>query len=299
MKRRQLIVLAATCAVVALTTPSHALIGLAARFGEIILENVAPGRTYNLREAARLPLGAQNIGDAETTILVEFIQPRTVDISKDYEAIPDPSWFKAIPETITIGPRSVGFFDILMTVPNDPKYKGKHFQVTVKMRQVGGFFAVGVENKIRFSVGPGPETLQEEKKQKAMQQLDFNVTPQSLFITEVPVGQLYDVKKEQNKGIRVANYSQDPLEVMFEGSRWNAQLTIPEGFEPIPDASWIVFASSHVKVAGEEIGHARMQLRIPDDKKYRGKKYAALIRTALASGFWLDAPVKVLIETKP
>lgn len=299
MNRRPVIVLAALCAVVALSAPSHALIGLAARFGEIVLENVVPGKTYNLREAARLPLGAQNFGDDETDIAVEFKKPAEKDLNKGYEAIPDPSWFRAIPETLTIGPRSVGFFDLLLSVPDDPKYKGRHFQVTVNIHQTGGLFALGIDNKIRFSVGPGPETLQEEKKRKAMQQLDFNVTPQSLYVTEVSVGQLFDVKKEQNKAIRVANYSQDPLEVMFEGAPWNTQLSMPDGYEPIPDAAWIVFASSHVTVAGEGIGQARMQFLIPDDKKYRGKKYAALVRTALASGYWLDAPVKIFIETNP
>ncbi|MDE2237811.1 MAG: hypothetical protein KGK30_07970, partial [Elusimicrobia bacterium] len=145
------VVLAATLAA-GWASPARAVIGLAARFGDVVLENVAPGRTYNLREAAHVPFGMQNIGDAPVTIEVDFSFPSKAQLSKNYEPIPDPSWLKAIPNTLTIGPHSIGFFDLLLSVPDDPKLKGKNFEVMVTGRMKGsGMLALAVENKIRFS----------------------------------------------------------------------------------------------------------------------------------------------------
>jgi hypothetical protein len=279
--------------------PAGATIGLAARFGDVILENADVGRTYNLRESVKVPFGIENRGDEETEIVVEFLPPRKQDLSAGYEPIPDPSWFKALPAKMVIGPRSIGFFDLLMTVPDDPKLKGRHFQAVVKGRMTGGFLALAVENKIRFSIGPGPAALEAEKKKKAMQKLDFDVNPQSVYVTAVPLGVEFDVKKEQGKALRVANYDAAPLALSFSAAAWDSREQPPEGYEPIPDPSWLTFRSAKVKVAGGAIGQVQLVLKIPNNDKHRGKKYAVLVKTGLEAGFWLDAPVKVFVETQP
>ena len=279
--------------------PARGALGLAARFGDVILENAEIGRTYNLRETLHLPFAIENRSDIEVEILVEFLIPAKKRLSPEYEAIPDPSWFRAIPERMKIGAKSLGFFDLLLTIPNDQQLKGKHYQAIVKARMAGvGLFALAIENKIRFSIGPGPETLKEEKNQKAMQQLDFDITPQAIYIREVPLGKRYDVKRETRKSIRVANYAPNDLQIQLSSVEWNKRLYSPEGYEPIPDPGWLTFKSSELKIPDESIRQALIYLEIPDEEKYRGKKYSALIKTGLTTGFWLDAPVRVYIETE-
>jgi hypothetical protein len=170
----------------------------------------------------------------------------------------------------------------------------------VKAKGGGGLFGVAVENRVRISVGsPGPENLKAEKKKKAMQQLDFDVTPQALHLIGVPVGREWDARKEARKTIRVANYAADPLQVRLSVEAWDQRFQMPEGYEALPDLSWLRLKSSTVTVAGSEIGQAQLSVKVPDDAKNKGKRWAAMIRTGLTTGFWLDAPVKVLIETSP
>jgi len=274
-------------------------IGLAMRFGEIIIENVEIGRSYNLREATRVPFVVENKGNEATDIVVEIMMPSKKELSPEYGPLTDPSWFKVVPQRMKVGPASIGFFDLFLTIPDDQSLNGKHYQAVILARTEGaGMLGVGAKNKIRFSIGPGPESIKEEKKRKAMQQVDFDVTPREIYIKDVPVGVSYDVRGEQKKVIRIANYAGDELSVQFNAERWDTNLRLPEGYEPIPDPSWVVFKSSNVKVDAESIGQAQLIINIPDDAQYSEKKYAVLVRTGLITGFWLDAPVYVYLETK-
>ncbi|MDD5657211.1 MAG: hypothetical protein PHF00_08145 [Elusimicrobia bacterium] len=278
-----------------------ARIGLAARFGDVVIEGLEPGRTYDLREQVGVPFAVENRGDAQAEVTVEFELPSASVLAPGYEAVPDPTWFKAIPEKMTLGPHSLGYFELLVSIPDDPALKGKNYQVTIYAHTgPSGMFAVGVRNKLRFSIGPGPATLAEEKRKKSMQRLDFDVTPKAIYLNDVPTGVRYDVLKEGRKSIRVANYAEEPLRVALSVSpEWDRRFALPDGYEPMPDPSWLVFKSSIVVVAGGEIGQGLIELRVPDETGFKGKKYAAVVTTALEQGFWLDAPVRVFFETKP
>ncbi len=278
---------------------SWAKIGLAARFGDVIVENAQIGRTYNLRETLRIPFGVENRGTTDVEVVVDIAQPEKTLLKEPYEAIPDPSWVKSFPNTIKIGPASQGFFDLLLTIPNDPSLNGRHFMAIIKARTTGtGLLGVAVENKLRFSIGPGPESLKEEKRQKAMSKLDFDISPQALYVIQVPLGKKFDVKKEQSKSIRVANFSSDELAIKLESVAWDSKLFLPPGYEPIPDPAWIKFPKPEANVAGEEIKMIPMVIEIPNDPKYAGKKFAGLVKSGLQTGFWLDAPVRIYIEVK-
>ncbi|MEK7383535.1 MAG: hypothetical protein AAB262_09650, partial [Elusimicrobiota bacterium] len=240
-----------------------------------------------------------NKSDIDLDIVVEFERPSASSINQGYEAAPDPGWFKVVPGKIRIGARGVGYFDLLLSVPDDPALRGKHYQVSVKARTAGqGMLNLGIENKIRFSIGPGPQTLADEKKRKAMQQLDFDVTPGELYLRDVPVGKPYDARRQGKKSIRVANYSQDTLRIVMTVEAWNRNYRLPEGYEPIPDPGWVTVQVSTVVVAAEAIGVQGLTVRVPDDKQWRGRRFAVMVRSGLSTGFWLDAPVKVYLETE-
>lgn len=275
-------------------------LGLAARFGDVIVENAEIGKTYNLREALRIPFGIENRSTADIDVVVEIEPPSPKHVTAPYEVIPDPSWVKTIPPKMRIGAKAQGFFDLLLTIPNDPSLNGRHFTAIIKARTEGtGLLGVAIENKLRFSVGgAGPESLKEEKRQKAMAKLDFDVSPQALYLIDVPIGQKFDAKKEQNKSIRIANYSSDTLPIQLSTAAWQPQLTLPTGYEPIPDPNWVSFKKDHENIEGEQIAVFQPVIQIPNDPIHRGKKYAALIRTGLTTGFWLDAPVRLYITVK-
>lgn len=278
-----------------------AKVGLAARFGDVILEGAKPGRTYSLREVARVPFGVENRGDAPTDVVIEFERPGPGALAPDYEPIPDPSWFKAIPDRMSLAAKGMGFCDILVTIPDDPALIGKSYQVQVFARSVsthGSRFGVAIQNRIRLSIGPGPDSIREEKRRKAMQQLDFDVSPKDLYLTDVPVGKAWDARKEAKKSIRVANFAPDELELLLSVEKWDRRFPLPSGYEELPDPSWVKVRPSTVSVSPEEIGLASLVVDVPDKPEHRGKRWAATVKTGLTTGFWLDAPVKLFVETR-
>ncbi len=280
---------------------ARAKVGLAARFGDVILEGAKPGRTYNLREVARVPFGVENRGDAATDVVIQFVRPYAGTLVKDYEEIPDPSWFKALPDRLSLDAKGLGFCDILVTIPDDPALIGKNYQVLVVARSVstnGSMYGVAIQNRIRLSIGQSPESVKEEKQKNAMKQMDFDVKPKELYLLDVPLGKKWDARKEAKKSIRVANYAPDRLDLLLSVEKWDRRAPLPTGYEELPDLSWLKVVKATVTVEPEEIGIGLLTVQVPDKPEYRGKRWAATVKTGLTTGFWLDAPVKVFVETQ-
>jgi hypothetical protein len=196
----------------------------------------------------------------------------------------------------------MGYCDILLTIPDDKGLIGKNYQVQVFARSVstnGSTIGAAVQGRIRVSIGPGPDSLKEEKRKKAMQQLDFDVSPKELYLVGVPVGKAWDARKEAKKSIRVANYAPDTLNMTLTPEKWDRRFPLPGGYEEMPDPSWLKLVKSTVSVKTEEIGSASLIVTVPDKPENRGRRWAAVLRAGLTTGFWLDSPVKVYVETLP
>lgn len=282
--------------------PAQAKVGLGARFGDVILEGAKPGATYSLREVSRVPFAVENRGDAPTDVVIELMRPTPDHLAKDYEAVPDPSWFKAVPDRLSLAAKGMGYCDILLTIPDDPALVGKSYQVQVMARSVstdGSTFGAAVQGRIRVSIGKGPQSVQEEKRKKAMQQLDFDVSPKDLYLVGVPVGKAWDARKEAKKSIRVANFAPDTLSLRLTPEKWDRRFPLPPGYEEIPDPSWLRVTKTTVTVKTEEIGLTSVVVTVPDKPEHRGRRWAATVKAGLTAGYWLDAPVKVYVETLP
>jgi len=277
----------------------QARIGLATKFGDIILENVEPGETYNLREARQVPFIVSNTGDAPTDIVVETVIPDIPKMKEGYEPIPDPTWLRVMPDRLKVQAKEDGFFDIILSVPNKPEYVGKHYQADIWAHSGDkGLFGVGVKGRVRFSTGPGPETLKAEKLKKLMYTLDFEMTPSEIYVTDVSPGEKIDVKAVTGKSIKVANFATSPLALKCTPKTWDGRFKMPMDYEPGPDPSWITFAPDELNVEGDSIGQMKVYVTVPDDKAHRGKKYAYLLQAGVVKGMDLEIYTRLYISVK-
>ncbi len=279
--------------------PSWAKIGLGSKFGEVVVENVELGATYNLRELRQVPFIITNTGDATTEVVIEITIPKKDGLKEGYEAIPDPTWVKVIPDRMTIDPKKNGFCDIILSVPNDPKYAGRHYQANIwahtgQKYQLG----VGVMGRLRFSTGPGPESLKAEKIKKYMMTLDFQMTPEDIYVNDVPQGKKMDVKESTGKAIKVANFADNKLSLRLMPKSWDERFKLPEGYEPAPDPSWVTFAEEKVTVEGSAIGQGKLFITVPPDPAHKGKKYAFLVQAGVVDGMDLEVYTRVFVSVK-
>jgi hypothetical protein len=269
-------------------------VGLGTQFADAVLEGLEPGGTYNLRELRGIPYSVSNIGNAEVQVQIEVVPPKPKEIKDEYEPVPDPNWIRLQPERHRIPPGGMAFSDIIITLPDDPSLVGRHFQAFIKTSTLDtGLLAAGLKTQIRFSVGPGPESLAKEKQKKAMVTLNFDIWPSGLYVLNAPAGQKYDVKQAEKKSLSVTNRADKLLDIEMKAASWDtAMVGLPEGYEP-GNPEWIAFVPSRVKVKPQRVQEVKTVLNVPADQK--GKKLAFLVQACLPIGTVVSSSNRVFV----
>lgn len=278
---------------------AHSEVGISTRFVDVIIEYMQVGKAYNLRELKAVPYSVKNRSSAAMSINVEVSIPKKEELVKEYEPVPDPAWVTIVPNRFRVEPGQTGYAQVILQVPDDPKYIGRHFQAKVSANTADNpyMIAAGVESRLRFSTGPGPDTLRQQKQKQAMMTLDFDVTPQTLYADGLEIGKTTDFKKEKRRPIKVTNRSDTTLKLNFVSTSWDKSFPLGD-YEPAPDPDWLKFDPVELESQGDSISSAYPIITIPNDEKYYGKKYAFLIRTELKMGVELEYFNRIYIKVK-
>jgi hypothetical protein len=273
----------------AFVVPASAKIGLRTHSGEIVLENVELGRTYNLREARKVPFVVTNIGTSPVEVRVDVLAPRASKISSGYEAIPDLGWLSVRPDSQTLAPDENGFFDVVLRVPSDSRFAGRHYQAELWAHTGGtGMFGAGVTGQMRFSTGPGPESLQAEKRDKDMVSLDFEMRP-SEFRLRGRAGKTIAGKKS----LRIVNRAAGALPLEVKVVPWSDRFRLPPGYHAAPDPGWLRVSPSELIVPAGGTADVAIAATIPEKGKY-----AFLLQAGVDGGTNLDAYATVFVRTQ-
>ncbi|OGR81319.1 MAG: hypothetical protein A2902_03350 [Elusimicrobia bacterium RIFCSPLOWO2_01_FULL_64_13] len=269
--------------------PAAAVVGISTRFVDVTLEYLEVGKTYNLRTLRNIPYTVRNRGDAPITVKVEPTIPRRTEVMDGYEAVPDPSWIQIVPDQFTLGGGQTGYAEMVISIPDNPEYNGRHFQATIWARTVNtGLFAAGTQSRLRLSVGPGPEALKEEAKEKAMMTLDFDITPPQTYVQDLEPGKTYDLNELVRRKLKITNRAETPIHLKFNSIPWIPRFHLPPGYEAAPDHSWLAFKPSEEIVKEDEIATIEPILKIPEGDEHRGKKYGFLLKADLVMGVELE-----------
>lgn len=275
---------------------AEATIGLSSQFVNVAMENLEPGKSYNLLELRGLPYTVKNRGDAPVEVLVDIAVPTTAEILAPYEPIPDPSWLTVSPRQLRLEPGEPGFSALTITIPDDEKLRGRHFQGEIWARTVTtGLLAAGVRSNVRFSIGAGPETLEERAREKAMVALNYELWPSALYVKKAKVG-AYDPQKEEGRQFVLTNRAEETLELVATPVPWE-RLTPPAGYETPKDLSWVKVEPVKVTVDPMSLERVRLKLDVPE--ALRGKKLAFLIQLSLPIGTIVNRTNRVFIEVAP
>lgn len=260
-----------------------ARVGLMAQFADdVVLENLSPGEAYNLRTMGHLPYIVTNTCDADVDVVIDVNIPEKNQLKPGYEALGDPSWVKVMPNTFRLKPGEQGVSEIIIMVPNDTAYVNKSYQLDIYSHTKAlGLLGAGALHRLRFSIGKGPETLAAEKKHKAMMSLECDVSPLSVFVAGVQPGKMCDVKEEKGASLKLTNKGSKAIKIKPISVQFSMGIMPYQGYEKAPDVSWLTFKPDVVKVGELSIKEVKMFIKVPDDPKYYGKKYAFLVKSEL------------------
>lgn len=277
----------------------YAAVGLSTRFVDVTLENLQVGVAYNLRELKKVPYTIKNLSGATMNVSVEVRIPKQEELQKDYEPIPDPNWVQIVPNQFVLEPGRTGFAQVIIQIPNDPQYIGRHFHAKIWADTANNpyMLAAGVVSNLKFSAGLGPETLHKQKVTEAMMTLDFDVTPPAIYIDELEPGKPYDFKKRKARTLKVTNRSETQLRLTFASVPWDDRFHLGD-YQKTPKPEWLTFKSTVAVVQPDTIQSVYPVLQIPDEPEHYGKRYAFLVQTGLVLGVELEYFNRIYVRVK-
>lgn len=266
------------------TVRDTSAVSISAQFGEIIMENLRLGETYNTREMVNLPLLITNRGDQKITIFLTVLKPQGVQLRKGYEPIPDTNWIELSIDRMEVEPGAKGAADVIIHVPSDEQYARRSYQVMIECVGKGqGNIAGGVSHGLFFSIAPSQaQVKQDERKIKLLANLNYTVLPSKFMLYDFKLGEKQDLAKLTEKTFKIINPNDEDYRYRVSSMAIkDSKVTSSPGYEDCPDPSFLTFGESEVDVPANTVKVVKVFLNIPDKKEYKGKNYMFIIRTEL------------------
>lgn len=254
--------------------------GLRCQLGEVVIENLQIGQTYNLRELANLQMIVTNTGDQPVDLLMEVLVPDSGQLRQGAMAVPDNSWIELSQDSFTLGPQQPASADIIISIPDDLQYLGKKFQVIIWSHTVGTgsmFMEVGLKSRIIFTTDT-VRASQEEMFTSSNASTNFELKPEEIFLENVPLGHTYDVSDEDGLVLTITNNGEREQTFRLKSrSIANSAATLTSGYDDAPDASYLQFSDNEFVLAPEESKTVKMYLKFPMKAEYTGKNYMFVV----------------------
>ncbi len=267
--------------VLAMTPGSLVAGGLSTQLGEVVIENLQIGQTYNLKELANLQLIVTNTGEIQVDLLMEALVPDTGELRQGAAAIPDPSWIALSQDSFKLVPNQNAISDIIISIPDDAQYLGKKYQVNIWSHTLGGGsmnVAVGLKSRIIVTT----DTVKADVDQlstRSNASVDFTMTPGEIYLDNVPLGKRYDIGKEAGMILTVTNNGErEQVFKLQSRAVGNSSATLTGDYSDTPDAAFLSFSESEFTLLPKGTTTVKMYLEFPAKEEYASKKFMFIIR---------------------
>lgn len=281
---RMSIACAVAPAVIALAIPFEATVagGLRTQLGEVVIENLQVGQTYNLKDLANLSLIVTNTSDFTLDLKMDVLVPSDGELKLEAQAIPDVSWVELTQSLYTVEPGTHAVSDIMISIPDDEQYMGKTYQVVIWSHSLaipgqGMTMAYGLKSRIIFSI----DTVRAEPIDLVLTSdadVGFSVGPMEIRVKDVAAGVLWDVEEQAGISLTISNPGQQMRTVQLKSQTVaNSRASVTKGYEDTPDASYLRFNQDELVLRPGENKTVRLYLNFPEDKGFSGHHYMFII----------------------
>lgn len=254
--------------------------GLSTQLGEVVVENLKVGQTYNLKDLANLSLIVTNTSDYKVNLKMEVLIPEPSELRNNSEPIPDLSWIKVTKDFFELSPQKKAVSDIIIYIPDNEEYFGKKYQAMIWSHTVGEkglVLAYGLKSRVIFTVDKSRE-VNENKTGSLKANLNFSLKPEEIHLENIEVGKAYDVEKITGRILRITNSSDQKATYQLKSlAVKNSSTTLTEDYEDTPDPSFLKFSQEEFTVPPHKTKEVKMYLNFPEGEEYRGKKYMFVI----------------------
>jgi hypothetical protein len=262
--------------------------GLSTQLGEVVIENLQIGQTYNLKKLINLQLIVTNASDYAVELKMEVLSPDKSELRQGAEPIPDTAWVKLSQNFFKLSPKGKAISDIILSIPDNNRYLGKKYQVTIWSHTLPGggggmFVACGLKSRIILTLDK-VRRAKSEAITSSDARVDFKLKPEEIFLEKVELGRVYDVEKNTGIVLKVTNPSEREQVFKLQSLKVrNSMATLVEEYQDAPYTSYLKFSESRFVLAPKGTKTIKIYLDFPRKKEYGGKKYMFVIH-ALAEG---------------
>jgi len=256
--------------------------GLSTQLGEAVIENLQIGQIYNLNRLANLRLIVTNTSEYNVDLRMDVLLPVGSELKDGSEPVPDTSWVKLSQDTFVLGPNEKASSDIIISIPDDSRYLGKKYQVTIWSHTLGGggggmSLAYGLKTRIFFTT----DTVRASKSEvitSSGASVNLTLRPEEIHLEYIESGVIYDIEKKRGLALRITNFSEREQRIELKSlTVANSLARLTEGYEDAPDASYLKFSESEFVLSPKDTKTVKMYVTFPAKKEYGGKKYMFVI----------------------
>ena len=214
--------------------------GLGVEPGQILIQNVPPGTSYDIFEKTGIKLKVINQDTITHTYSVVSAKPSKVSTGnwlKGYLEIPDPTWFSLEKNELIIGSNDTAYVKMYLNVPNEKKYYNQHWAVAIPIE------GKPTKGQIQIMLALYPQFLIETESKESVGEKPYGsigLEPSIVFLKDVLLGKVMKTK--------VTLYNNDQ-----QGHTYQLKAVVPElisetkkqaispspGYSWIPDAKWV------------------------------------------------------------
>lgn len=267
-------------ALTAMTPQSTIAGGLSTHLGEVVVTNLQIGQTYNLRDLANLQITVTNTGKEAVILKMDVLRPESRELRQGAIAVPDISWVSLTKNSFTLERMKVASSDIIISIPDEPQYLGKKFQVIIWSHTVSAgstFMEVGLKSRIIFSTDSVKADVGKQVTSSAAS-LDFSLQPEEIHLDNVPAGMSYDITEKTGSVLTITNTGNHQKAFRLQSRTVeSSSATLTDNYEDAPEASYLQFSDYEFVLAPKETKTVNMYLNFPTNKEYNGKHYMFII----------------------
>lgn len=137
------------CAILISARVAHAM-GLSTSFGRIIVENIRIGQSYSMQDNGT-PFMIENTGKERLKLKIDILIPEEAELIEGYLPLPDREWIVIGEDSFILPPQSKISTDIIITIPDDERYRGRKYQAYI-WSHTEGAIAIGLKSKLLIEI---------------------------------------------------------------------------------------------------------------------------------------------------
>jgi len=262
--------------------------GIRTDFGDVLIENLGIGRTYNLRDLAGVPFKITNSGAATVDLQCDVQSPLEgmigeKRIKEGYKPIPSNDWVKMSQTKFIVPSGESALTDILITIPNDTSLYGKKFQASIYSRTMGvGGLNLGVWSHLLLDIALSPEDqarVEKNRKKGLPTGMEYSLIPDKVLLENVPLGKTLNIKKQFKRTIMLANAGTINAKIKATVVRFgDTPLTPQQGYEGSDQTGWLKLGKTIFDIEPSSFDDPGIEISLPNDKTLHGKKLMFVIK---------------------